>query len=437
MKKEGRQSPWTWIPTLYFAEGLPYIAVMSVAVIMFKRFGMSNTDIAFYTSSLYLPWTIKFFWSPFVDIIKTKRWWIITTQLLIGAGFGGIALSLPTSHWFQISMAFFWILAFSSATHDISADGFYMIGLDDRQQAFFVGIRNTFYRLAMITGQGLLVIFAGYLEKITPPQLFGNIKHIPFAWCMTFLLMGLFFIFISLYHSKALPKPKAEHNDKKKSSKEIFAEFIDTIKTFFSKKNSAIAILFLFFYRISESQLVKISSPFLLDSSKKGGLELSTSTVGTVYGIVGVIALIAGGITGGILISKGGLKKWILPMALLLNIPNLIYILFSYMQTPNLIFINCGIAIEQFGYGFGFTAYTMYMIEFAKGPYKTAHYAFCTAIMAFGMMLPGMVAGKIADSLGYRQFFIYVMWTTIISLAVSYAAKKTLKEKTYENKNGN
>jgi len=433
MKNKFLGKPWSWVPSLYFTEGLPYITVMSLAVIMFKRFGMSNTNIAFYTSWLYLPWAIKFLWSPFVDIIKTKRWWIITTQILIGAGMSGVALALPTPHWFQLSMAFLWILAFSSATHDIAADGYYMIELDDKEQAFFVGIRNTFYRLAMITGQGFLVILAGHLEKITPPGFLGNIKKIPFAWSMTFLLIGVFFFIISFYHSKALEKVEKTNNknsntqlNNKEKIKNIFSEFGITFSTFFSKKHAFIAILFLLFYRVAESQLVKLSSPFLLDKEAAGGMGLDTSTVGTIYGVTGVLALIIGGILGGIIVSRYGLKKWILPMALFLNIPNLVYLYFAYALPSNLIIINFGIAIEQFGYGFGFTAYTLYMIHFAKGVHKTAHFAFCTAIMALGMMIPGMVSGFIQETMGYQHFFIYVMGTTLLSFFVSILARKTL-----------
>lgn len=426
------RNPWTWIPTLYFAEGIPYVAVMTISVIMFKRFNLSNTDIALYTSWLYLPWTIKFLWSPFVDLLKTKRWWVVTMQLLLGASLGGVAFSLPTPHWFQYSMAFFWIMAFTSATHDIAADGFYMLGLNDKEQAFFVGIRNTFYRLAMISGQGLLIILAGWLEKIDVTALaeqqgsnafigwmlpiIEKAGTVPFAWMVTFLLMAVLFLCMSLYHRFVLPHPQADAPNPNRRMKDIWRAFAETFVTFFNKKNSALAIAFLLLYRFSESQLLKLSSPFLLDDRSKGGLGLSTADVGMVYGVVGVIALIVGGILGGIVISKQGLRKWIWPMVLCLTLPNLTSIYFAYALPESLWLINAGVAFEQFGYGFGFTAYTVFMLQFCKGEHQTAHYAFCTAFMALGMMLPGMPAGALQEWMGYRHFFIYVMVCALVPI---------------------
>jgi PAT family beta-lactamase induction signal transducer AmpG len=423
------RNPWSWIPSLYFAEGLPYVAVMTISVIMFKRFNMSNSDIALYTSWLYLPWTIKFLWSPFVDLIKTKRWWIITMQLIIGACLGGVAFSLPTPHWFQLSMAFFWLMAFSSATHDIAADGFYMLGLNDKDQAFFVGIRNTFYRLAMISGQGLLIILAGELEVMKLPKFAEGMGNVPFAWMVTFLLMGVLFIGFSFYHRHALPKPDVDKPNPSRSPKEIFREFGMTFASFFSKKNSALAIAFILLYRFSESQLLKLSSPFLLDSREVGGLGLSTASVGTIYGVVGVIALIVGGIVGGIVISKGGLRNWIWPMVLCMCMPNLTSIYFAYVQPESLWLINAGVAFEQIGYGFGFTAYTMFMLQFCKGEHQTAHYAICTGFMALGMMLPGMFAGKIQELLGYQHFFIYVMVCSIVPILLVALVHPKLEKK--------
>lgn len=423
------RSPWTWVPTLYFAEGIPYVAVMTIAVTMFKRFGMSNGDIALYTSWLYLPWTIKFLWSPFVDLFKSKRWWIVTMQLIIGACMAGIALSLPGPHWFQYSMGFFWLLAFSSATHDIAADGFYMFGLNEKNQAFFVGIRNTFYRIAMISGSGLLVVLAGELEVSVLPDWAKPIGNIPFAWAVTFGLLGIMFVGFSLYHRFVLPKPINDKLLAPRKPKDIFKEFGLTFVTFFQKKNSLMAVFFLLFYRFSEAQLLKLSTPFLLDGREIGGLGLSTVAVGTIYGIVGVIALIAGGIIGGIVISQGGLKKWIWPMVLSLTMPNLTSIYFAYAQPESLWLINAGIAFEQLGYGFGFTAYTIFMLQFAKGLHQTAHYAICTGFMALGMMLPGMVAGTIQEFLGYQHFFIYVMVCALVPILLVKFLYPKLEEK--------
>lgn len=425
-----QKSPWAWVPTLYFAEGIPYVSVMTIAVIMFKRFGMSNTDIALYSSWLYLPWTIKFFWSPFVDLIKTKRWWVVTMQFILGCCFGGVALSLPTPDWFQYSMLFFWLLAFGSATHDIAADGFYMLGLKDKEQAFFVGIRNTFYRIAMISGQGLLIVFAGYLEEMPLPAWAAKVGNIPFAWSATFLLLGIFFILISFYHKLVLPKPAIDVTKDTVTAKNIFAEFGRTFLTFFKKKDIVMGLTFLLLYRFAEAQLLKLSSPFLLDPLEKGGLGLSTVDVGTIYGIVGVAALILGGILGGILLAKDGLRKWLMPMVLCLTLPNLTSVYFAYAQPENLWIINAGIALEQFGYGFGFTAYTVFMLQFAKGLHQTAHYAFCTGFMALGMMLPGMFAGLLQEWMGYQHFFLYIMACSLIPILVSWMLHKRLQDAT-------
>ena len=409
MKKLTR-SPWSWIPTLYFAEGLPYVAVMTVSVIMYKRFGLSNTDIALYTSWLYLPWVIKPFWSPFIDILKTKRWWIIAMQLLIGAGLAGIAFTLPTPFYLQASLAFFWLMAFSSATHDIAADGFYMLALDDSQQSFFVGIRSTFYRLAMITGQGLLIILAGFFEKST-----GNI---PLAWSITFFVMAGLFIAFMVYHRFVLPRPAEDSGKEVHTPKRVLIEFGKTFKSFFTKKGIGLAILFILIYRLAEAMLVKMASPFLLDAREIGGLGLSTQQVGLVYGTVGVIALTLGGIIGGVVASRNGLKYWLWPMALAITLPNAAYLLLSHYQPDNFLWVNVAVAIEQFGYGFGFTAYMLYLIYFSQGDHKTAHYSICTGFMALGMMLPGMAAGWIQEQLGYNHFFILIMLLTLPTLVL-------------------
>ncbi|MDD4157955.1 MAG: AmpG family muropeptide MFS transporter [Proteiniphilum sp.] len=409
MKKLTR-SPWSWIPTLYFAEGLPYVAVMTVSVIMYKRFGLSNTDIALYTSWLYLPWVIKPFWSPFIDILKTKRWWIIAMQLLIGAGLAGIAFTLPTPFYLQASLAFFWLMAFSSATHDIAADGFYMLALDDSQQSFFVGIRSTFYRLAMITGQGLLIILAGFFEKST-----GNI---PLAWSITFFVMAGLFIAFMVYHRFVLPRPAEDSGKEVHTPKRVLIEFGKTFKSFFTKKGIGLAILFILIYRLAEAMLVKMASPFLLDAREIGGLGLSTQQVGLVYGTVGVIALTLGGIIGGVVASRNGLKYWLWPMALAITLPNAAYLLLSHYQPDNFLWVNVAVAIEQFGYGFGFTAYMLCLIYFSQGDHKTAHYSICTGFMALGMMLPGMAAGWIQEQLGYNHFFILIMLLTLPTLVL-------------------
>ncbi len=610
IKAKKSTSPWAWIPSLYFAEGIPYVVVMTVSVIMYKRLGISNTDIALYTSWLYLPWVIKPFWSPIIDLFKTKRWWIIIMQLLIGAGLGGVALTIPAPGFFQLTLAFFWLLAFSSATHDIAADGFYMIGLDEHKQAYFIGIRSTFYRLAMITGQGLLIILAGFIESSTglepvnfsvttqqektewkipveesnidatsddksfevtnlniglglnklsskqsedlkswahdsniqngflpedkiiekspswwnenvseplkqqlkksfgndnakmnlgsyqgnlavigirltsPPEtdetvvlnldrkkgdknlslvqgqrlsfteqnwnkqawvliqadpkleiavttsFEGLSGNIPFAWSVTFFVLAGLFVCFFIYHRFALPKPATDLAIAE--GKSIVKEFLNTFVSFFKKKNIGAAIAFILIFRLGESQLVKLASPFLLESREAGGLGLTTGDIGLIYGTIGIIFLTLGGIIGGWVASRNGLKYWILWMTLAINLPNLTYVFLSIYTPENMWLIASGIAIEQFGYGFGFTAYMLYMIYFSEGKSKTAHYAICTGLMALGMMIPGMASGWLQEIVGYKNFFIWVMICTIpgffiirfLKISPSYGIKK-------------
>jgi len=411
MNKMKHVSPWAWVPSLYFAEGLPYVAVMVVSVLMYKRLGLSNTDIAFYTSWLNLPWVIKPFWSPFVDMLKTKRWWVISMQLLIGAGLGCVALTIPTTFFVKATLCVFWLLAFSSATHDIAADGFYMLALDSHDQAFFVGIRSTFYRFAVIAGQGLLVMFAGYLETKT--------GKIPLAWSISFFILCGLFLLLYLWHRFILPIPDSDRPSAIVTPKTVFREFFTTFVTFFQKEQAVVAILFILLYRFPEAQLTKLVTPFLIDPRSVGGLGLTTSQVGLVYGTIGVIGLVLGGIIGGICASKGGLKKWIWPMALAITLPDAVFIYLSGALPMNLLIINICVFIEQFGYGFGFTAYMLYLIYYSRGLHSTAHYAICTAFMALGLMLPGMIAGWIEEKLGYYNFFWWVMISCIITLVIT------------------
>lgn len=404
--EKNKRNPWAWIPTLYFAEALPYVAVMTISVIMYKKLEISNTDIALYTGWLYLPWVIKPFWSPFVDLIKTKRWWTVTMQMLIAIAFACIAFALPTSFFFQLTLAAFWLVAFTSATHDIAADGFYMHGLDDHQQSLFVGIRSTFYRIATLAGQGLLVIVAGHIEDST-----GNV---PLSWTVVFGILSAFFFIMAVYHGWILPRPASDHAVENVTAKNIMSEFLETFKSFFKKEHAGIAVLFMLLYRLPEAQLVKLISPFMLDPMEKGGLGLTTEQVGLAYGTVGIIGLTIGGILGGIAASRGGLKKWLWPMVCAITLPDLVYVYLSYVLPDSLLTVNVCVFIEQFGYGFGFTAYMLYLIYFSEGEHKTSHYAICTGFMALGMMLPGMAAGWLQETLGYRHFFV---WTIICCLA--------------------
>ena len=410
-----KTSPWAWIPTLYFAQGLPYVAVMTISVIMYKRLGISNAELAFYTGWLNLPWVIKPLWSPFIDLIKTKRWWITAMQLLIGAGLAGIAFTIPTDYFFQLTVAVFWLLAFSSATHDIAADGFYMLGLSSHEQALFVGIRSTFYRIATIAGQGLLIMLAGHLETTT-----GNI---PFAWSITFMVLAGLFLALWGWHKFILPHPDSDKAACQVSASTLMHEFWATFVSFFRKEQAGIAILFMLLYRLPEAQLAKMSIPFLIDPVAEGGMGLTTEQIGFVQGTVGIIGLTLGGILGGIAVSRHGLKRWLWPMVWAISLPDLVYVYLSYMQPSSLLLVNTCVFIEQFGYGFGFTAYMLYLIYFANGEHKTAHYAICTAFMALGMMIPGMAAGWLQEVMGYQMFFIWIMICTLATFGVTALLK--------------
>lgn len=410
-KKNLTVSAWSWIPSLYFAQGIPYVAVMVISLVMYKRMGMSNTDVALYTSWLNLPWVIKPLWSPFVDLLRTKRWWITSMQLLIGAGLAGIAFCIPTDHFFQSTLALFWLVAFSSATHDIAADGFYMIGLDTHQQALFVGIRSTFYRIATIAGQGLLIMLAGYLESKT-----GNISY---AWMLTFFVMSGLFLAVWVYHCFILPRPKKDMPSTV-SANHLAKEFLQTFTSFFQKKQIGIALLFMLLYRLPEAQLAKMSIPFLIDPISEGGLGLTTEEVGFSQGTIGIIGLTLGGIWGGMAVARNGLTKWLWPMVWSISLPDIVYVYLSYAQPDSLFIINSCIFIEQLGYGFGFTAYMLYLIYFSQGKQQTAHYAICTAFMALGMMLPGMAAGWLQEILGYQHFFIWIMLCCLATFIVSF-----------------
>ncbi|OJX90769.1 MAG: MFS transporter [Paludibacter sp. 47-17] len=414
-KSEKSINPWAWVPTLYFAQGIPYVIVMTVSVIMYKRFGVSNTDIALYTSWLYLPWVIKPFWSPVVDLFKTKRWWIVSMQLLIGAGFAGVALLIPMPFYFQATLAVFWLMAFSSATYDVAADGFYMLALDEGKQSFFVGIRSLFYRFAMIAGQGVLIVFAGALERVT-----GNIR---LAWTITFFVLTGIFILLMMYHRFALPRPEADRQQGAVNNNQLLKEFGVTFLSFFRKKGIVLSLLFLLLYRLGEAMLVKLAQPFMLDPVTEGGLGLSTEQIGLAYGIVGVAALVLGGILGGFAISWKGLRFWMLPMALSITLPNLAYVYMALFQPESYYTVLICVAIEQFGYGFGFAAFLMYMIMVAEGEHKTAHYAFASGFMALGMMLPGMMAGWLQELVGYQWFFIIIVILTIPTVLVASFVK--------------
>ncbi len=437
-------SPWVWVPTLYFTEGIPYFLVNSISVMLFAKMGVPNDQLAFFTTLLYFPWFLKGLWSPFVDILRTKRWWIIAMQALLTALCVLLTISLPhpaaetiaekatTVGTFRWTLVLFIIAAFASATHDIAADGFYMLAHDEKSQAAFIGIRSTFYRIAAVFSQGVIVYIAGYLENKT--------GDIPMAWQLTLGVVSIILLAVTLYHTFLLPKPAEDQarvmaNGERAKGREVWRELADSFATFFTKPGVGLAIAFMLLYRLSEGFLVKLCQPFLVDSRATmlrngqifgGGLELSTDTVGLLYGTIGVAFLLLGGILGGIYISKHGLKRSLWLMAAALTLPSFVYCYLSMAQPESLWIIGSAVSFENFGYGFGFTAYMMYMMHFSEGKYKTSHYAICTAFMALSMMIPGFIAGALEMAVGYSAFFWIANACSITTFVITYFVYKKL-----------
>jgi len=411
--QKNTRNPWAWIPTLYFGQGIPYVVVMTLSVIMYKNLGISNADIALYTSWLYLPWVIKPLWSPLAELIGTKRGWIVALQFTVGVALALVALTIPGPRVFQMSLAVFWLMAFASASHDIAADGFYMLALEPHAQAAFVGVRSTFYRLASIGGQGGLVYLAGELQERT-----GSMTT---AWSIVFFVVALMFGVMATYHLLILPRPVDAARSA--SAGNQVREFFRVFAEFFRKPGIAVILGFLLLYRFPEAQLLKLATPFLLDKTAAGGLALTTKEVGIAYGTVGLIALTLGGLLGGWIVSRVGLKRALWPLILLMHVPNAVFLLLAIATPGSMVLISAALAVEQFGYGLGFTAYLMYMILVADGPHKTAHYAICTGFMALGMMLPGMWSGWLQQQLGYVTFFGWVLLSTLPSFIMAALIK--------------
>ncbi len=410
------RSPWGWVPSLYFAQGLPYVTVMSLSVVLYKNLGISNTDIALYTSWLNLPWVLQPLWSPLAELFGTKRAWIAVLQFFIGAALAGVALTIPTDRVFQLSLAVLWLMAFASASHDIAADGFYMLALPQHQQAALVGVRSTFYRLANIAGQGGLIYLAGELTERT-----GSAVT---AWGWVFWALAALFTLLATWHALLLPRPASDvRGPGFAAARGLVVEFFAVFASFFRKPGIAVILGFLLLYRFPEAQLLKLASPFLLDAVDQGGLGLSTKAVGLAYGIVGIAALTLGGLVGGWVISRIGLKRALWPLVAAMHLPNVAFLLLALTHPTDLIVISAALAVEQFGYGLGFTAYLMFMIHVADGPQKTSHYAICTGFMALGMMIPGMWSGWLQDHIGYVPFFAWVLVAAVPSVAMAALIK--------------
>jgi MFS transporter, PAT family, beta-lactamase induction signal transducer AmpG len=415
------KNPWIWIPLLNFASGFPYAIIISVSVIMYKNLGISNEDIGIYTSLLYLPWVIKPLWSPFIDLHSTKRKWFLSMQLIISIAFLIVGMLIPLNHFFILSLAVFWMAAFASASNDVASDGFYLLALTKDKQSFFLGIRSTFYRLSILTANGIIVIIAGHLEALFSDK--------PKAWSYTMISVGLIMTLITLYNFFATPNSENETTAPQVKQQK---DFVTVFSSFFKKKQIGLILAFILLFRLGESQLMKMLTPFLVDKKQLGGMELATEDVGIIYGTFGVAALVIGGILGGIAISKDGLGKWMLPMILTMHLPIIGFVLLAHFHPVAAFNIHLGtfdytfnpyivsvVLIEQFGYGFGFAAFMMYLIYVAEGESKTSHYAIATGFMALGMMLPGMLSGYIQGYLGYSNFFIWVFCATIPGIIIS------------------
>ena len=411
LRKINRRSPWCWIPTLYFAEGIPYVAVMTIAVILYKRMGVSNTEIALYTSWLYLPWVLKPLWSPFLEMFKTKKYFVVATQMVTGVAFGLVALSLPLPDFFCYAIAFMGVIAFSGATHDIAGDGVYLTELNATMQAKYIGWQGAFYNLAKILTNGGLVYLAGSLKDSI------GIVH---AWMVIMGICAAIMVVLSLYHVRMLPSGGAASSDVR-TVKDAMHMLWEVIRTFFQKKYIVWYICFIILYRFAEGYAMKIVPLFLKAGIDQGGLGLPVQEIGIIYGTFGAAAFVLGSILAGYYISAFGLRKTLFSLCCVFNIPFVVYLLLAIYQPSNVWVIGSAIVFEYFGYGFGFVGLTLFMMQqVAPGKHQMAHYAFASGIMNLGVMIPGMMSGYLSDWLGYRNFFIWVLVATIPAFLVTW-----------------
>jgi len=408
-------SPWVWVPTLYLAEGIPYFLVTSISVTLFAQLGVPNSEMALFTSLIAFPWVVKPLWSPFVDVLRTKRWWVLTMQILMAVTVALLAWLAPQGH-FTIALILFTITAFCSATHDIAADGYYMIALNEHDQSAYVGLRSTFYRIANIFCQSLLLMLVGWLQKRT---------DIPSSWTFALLLCSGLLALMALWHTWQMPR--VESVKLEMASGQIWREVGQVFAEFFKKPGIVLALCFMLIYRLPEALLLKLCNPFFLAAREQGGLGITVDTIGEITGI-GVILMLLGGIGGGIWASRTGLKKAIIPMALCLTLPCIVYVYFAQFQPTAFWILSLCVGLEQLGYGLGYTACMLYMIHVADGAYKTAHFSICTAFMFLGLMLPGMVAGYIQEAAGYLGFFWIVMACCVPSIVVTYLVYRKLEK---------
>lgn len=409
-KKTSLRHPATWVPTLYFSEGLPFVATATVSVLMYKSLGLTDAQIAFFTTLIMWPWTLKPIWGPLLEMFRTKKHFVVATQFIGGVAFGLLALSLPLKGFLSYSLAMFAIIAFNSATHDIAADGVYINTLEPKQQAQFVGWQGAFYNIAKVFSQGFLVYIAGKLELTL---------GVTEAWMVVMGLFGGILILMALYHIKMLPSGGSSEGVR--NFREAFTTFWQVVKTFFQKKNILWGIAFIILFRSAEGQLTKIVPLFMRAAREAGGLGLPTSDIGIAYGIFGAASFVLGSIAGGYFVAKRGLQRSIFILCVLFNIPDAVYAYLAFTVPENFAVICGAITCEWFGYGFGFVGVILFMMQqIAPGKYKMAHYAFATAVMNLGFMIPSMISGYISDFLGYKKFFLWVMLATIPSFLAAW-----------------
>ncbi|WP_210356258.1 MFS transporter [Sphingobacterium tabacisoli] len=411
MENKKTLHPMYWIPTTWFAMGLPFVAVSGASSIMYKNMGVSDTQIAFWTSLIMIPWTLKPLWGPFLELYKTRKFFVYITQIFTGILFGLVGLTLQLGHFFSFSIAILTIIALSGATHDTAADGVYLNELSAKQQAKYVGWQGAFYNVAKVFSGGALVYFAGQLEREV---------GIHNAWMIVMFVYGAIMLLLGFYNMRVLPS--TESTVKSSTFKEGMATLKDVIITFFQKKHIWFSLAFIVFYRFAEGQAIKIIPLFFKSSRAEGGLELSTSQIGLLYGVFGAIAFVLGSIVAGNFIAKSGLnRKSLLILCTAFNIPFAAYAFLAVTQPENLYIIGSAVVIEYFGYGFGFVGLILFIMQnIAPGKYKMAHYAFGSGLVNLGFMIPSMISGWLSDMMGYREFFIWVMIATIPAFIVTW-----------------
>jgi MFS transporter, PAT family, beta-lactamase induction signal transducer AmpG len=405
----GRFSPSLWVPTVYFAEGLPFYAVNIMALIFYSRMGVSIVTITATVSLLGLPWSLKPLWSPFLEMYRTKKFFVVLMELMGGLSLGLLALCLPLPSYFRYSVALLGVIAFCSSTHDIAADGLYIASLSSKQQAEYAGWQGAFYNIARFVSQGGLMILAGYLENRMP---------VVRAWMIIFGSVGITMVVLSLFHSRVLPTGGDERHAH--SLREMLATFWDVVVSFFKKPNILFLLLFVFLYRAGEGQVVKIGPLFLKAARADGGIGLTTAQFGTIYGTFGTAAFIVGTIMGGYFAAWLGLKRALLPLILVMNLPMLTYFYLSTAMPTSSVLITGAMSLEMFGYGFGFVGVMLLMMqEIAPGKYQTAHYAFANSLMNLGLILPGAISGLVQSTLGYERFFLWVLISAIPAMVLA------------------